>query len=1300
MGLALRGVKILILTFLCIQITFKISLGQEGVYPVKWLPNGVIVLKLDGKQQVTQYFRFEDASYIADYIPVYSAKLLIKSDEKEYYVTDLNYQTIPDSLLDEVYIPEVLPLEAIHLHTHTSHNGKRYLSVRAPSIRRNKSDNSLERLISFEINSRPRSEVERKNIQQHNQEKSANSSLLATGYWYKVKVTKSGIYKLTYSDIVGMGFSDPGNIRIFGQGGKQLSYLIDDPRLADMVEIPLFMEKGGDGVFNEGDFVLFYAEGPVTWRYDTVKNIFKQKLHGYSNAICYFLTTSHGTAKEIVTIDNRNLNSNTTVNSYDDYSYYEKENYNLIGSGRNWYSIRFSEDPFDTTFSFPNLVPNSTIKIVGKAAGRSVSSRAAHLLINDQEVLNFVFQSIYNQYSWQTYASDDSFYYEYISSSNQQRVELTYDKVEVLDLAFLDYITVNARSEMVLSNTPLLFRDMNSVGESKIVNYIVRNATSNTLIWDISDLNNTFAIQGEFNAGEYHFKASSEELRQYIAFNVNGNFPSPIADDNSLWVGEVPNQNLRALPVYQYIIVTHEAFLDQAERLAEHRRTKNGLSVLVVTPEMIYNEFSSGTPDISAIRDFLRHQYLKSNGDDSLKYVLLFGDGSYNNHMYTSGNTNYILTYQSPESLSPTASYVSDDFFGYLGEGEGGFNDDDLDIGIGRLTVKLNDGNNYEAEDVVNKIIAYDTCKFADWRKELCFVGDDGYDPGGIEEGTKHMASSDRLAQFVENKYDGFDFSKIYLDAYPQVNTASGSTYPEANRELENLFNRGILVFTYSGHGSENQITGERILEKQDVIGMDNSDFLPLFITATCQFSRYDHVMAEEADVHKIIAKTSLGEEALINPKGGASALLGTSRVVYSDKNEELVREVLNYLFDKDSAGNPYLMGDVIRMAKNNLGDQTNKLNFTLLGDPAMRLAYPEFRVCTDSVNGVSVDQELDTLKAFSLINISGHVAWDDSTIMDNFNGFVYPHVYDKKSVITTFGNDNQPPFTFETQTNLLYRGKATVTNGRFRFSFVVPKDISYNLGYGKVSYYAENGQTDAKGEYLNVLVGGTNEDNADRDFTGPQIDLFMNDNRFIDGGITDTDPFIYAELFDEMGINTSGVGIGHDIVAILDDDYQQPLILNDYYEANVDDYQSGKVRFQLRDLKEGEHQLAMKVWDVYNNSSEASISFVVRNGGGLILESVYCYPNPADEYTSFIYQHNAPDENHEVTIEIFDISGRLVHRINETRYESGFISMPLTWNFRTTGNNRLGAGVYPYRLTVKTSKGIAYINQKLIILQ
>jgi hypothetical protein len=1138
-------------------------------------------------------------------------------------------------------------------------------------------------------------------------DKSITNSLLVSGYWYKIKVTTKGIYKLTYNDIVGMGFSNPANIRVYGNGGKQLSYWNDDPRPVDLTQIPIYMNKGNDGIFNQDDYILFYAEGPIVWDLDSADQFFTEKIHSYTDGICYFLTTSLGPAKLIESIDNRALSENVNVTTYTDYAYYEKEKYNLINSGRNWYSARIDGSPFDTTFLFSNHDPNSPIRVKVNLAGRSKTDRPSFLYINDNIVDTTYIPHVDFGYSWFPYAKEGSLGKSFLSSNESVSVKVAYEKIDFSDECYLDKIILNTYNKLILENSPFYFRNLNAVHQGNIAKYTLQQAYENIQVWDVSNINSVFAIRGEFSGGNYVFKSPADQLHEFVAVDLDYNFPKPIVNSSERWVGKVPNQNLHGLPTYNYIIVSPEVFLEQANRLADFHRSKDQLSVLVITPDLIYNEFSAGTPDVSALRDFFRYQYLRSNASDSLKYVLLLGDGSFDNHTYTKGNTNYILTYESDNSLAPTISHVSDDFFGMLGDGEGEVSGTQ-DIGIGRLTVAMVDGSDFQARDVVSKIISYDTCKFTDWRRTLCFVADDGYDAGGVNDGHLHMNDANSFANYVEENYTGFEIRKVYCDAYPQVVTSSGAYYPEVHRELINLFNKGILVFCYAGHGSDNQITSEKILQKQDVSSLKNAAFLPLFITATCSFSRYDNVEIDENNPDNIVAKTSAGEAALLNPEGGAIALLTTSRVVYPGDNRNLVLQVLSYLYKKDSKGQPYRLGDVVRFAKNNLGNDGNKYNFVLLGDPAMALAYPKFGVLTDSINHKPVTTlvdtlivpAFDTLKAYSTVTVSGHICDDDSIIIADFNGYVYPQVYDKKTTITTFGNDNQPPYVYLDQKNLLYKGKATVTNGRFSFSFVVPKDIAYNIDAGKISYYAENGIYDAKGEFREVNIGGT-DDNITPDDKGPNISLYMNDERFQDGGITNADPYIYALLDDENGINTSGVGFGHDIIALLDENNTDPYVLNDYYEATVDDYRSGKVHYQLRDMESGDHQLSLKVWDVFNNSSETSVGFVVSTSDGLVVDKLINYPNPPPpgvDYTQFQYSHNSPDEIHKVVLEVFDISGRLMARIERSEYESGFVSSPLIWDMQGSGGRKLSAGVYPYRLTVTTPLGTSSVSQKLII--
>jgi len=704
---------------------------------------------------------------------------------------------------------------------------------------------------------------------------------------------------------------------------------------------------GNDGSFGEGDYILFYAEGPVTWDYDAEDDFYRQKAHGYSGDIFYFLSSSQGEATIIPEIDNRGLTPNRMVNEYDLYRAYEREWYNLIGSGRKWYSQRIDVDAYDTTFTIVGMQAGDPVKIEAIMAGRSkFSGRRGYLHVNDQQVESVSFPAMDFSRSYYSYAIDSVLEYTISATGSEINLSVSYDKYDQTDEAYLDYITINARCDLAHNGNNTWFRDAESVGEGNIAEFSISGAGSSSQVWDITDINNIFSLAGSLNGGTFSFTASADTLRQYVVLDLNGDFPKPVINSEESGVGEVQNQNLRSLPSVNYIIVAPNVFTDQAERLAEFHRHESGLTVEVVNPQHIYNEFSSGTPDVSAMRDFFRYQYHKGDTENSLGYVLLFGDGSFNNHISKEGNTNYILTYQSEESLYPASSYTSDDFFGLLDEGEGNIDRSlagKLDIGIGRLPVKALDGSEFEAKGVVDKLLAYYSSEHSEWRRRLCFVGDDGYDPGGYNERYTHMSNADTIAKHADRLHPGFELKKVYLDAYPQVSSATGDAYPDVNDELQNLFSRGILTFCYSGHGSENQITGELILQKSDLQTMTNREVLPLFITATCSFSRYDHVDIEEDNNYAIEPLTSAGESGILNHDGGAIALLTTSRVVYSTSNTILAKNVFTNLFSKDENGNPLPLGEVIRLAKNMMGQELNKLNFTLLGDPAMVLNYPRY---------------------------------------------------------------------------------------------------------------------------------------------------------------------------------------------------------------------------------------------------------------------------------------------------------------------------------------------------------------------
>jgi len=599
-----------------------------------------------------------------------------------------------------------------------------------------------------------------------------------------------------------------------------------------------------------------------------------------------------------------------------------------------------------------------------------------------------------------------------------------------------------------------------------------------------------------------------------------------------------------------------------------------------------------------------------------------------------------------------------------------------LDLGVGRLPAKTAE----EAFTLYRKIRNYNNSgNQADWRNNILFVGDD-------EDGNIHMTQANSLADWVKNTYPQFVVKKVLLDAYKQVATSSGARYPEVNRIISDNIQKGILIYNYTGHGGERGMAAEQILMRDDLVKLTNSGHLPLFVTATCEFSRFDDLTDDEG---KLIESTSAGETSLLNENGGSIALLSTTRIVYSDRNHYLNTKFYRVAFQRDAEGKYYRLGDIIRMTKDSTGVQRNKLNFILLGDPALTLALPEYRVVTDSLNKADVSQTSDTLKAFSQVTVSGHLADAGNQMMDAFNGVIYPSVFDKNLIVTTLANDGGDPMQFATQENLLFKGKASVTNGRFSFSFMVPKDITYSYGSGKITYYAQDASADANGYFDGFIIGGTSEA-AETDTDGPDIALYLNDRYFADRGISNTDPVIYAVISDASGINTVGNGIGHDITGVLDDRISEPVVLNDYFLTDLDDFTRGSLSYPMSGLEAGWHTLKVKVWDVFNNSSEKTIAFEVIDSDRPVIQKAENYPNPATDQTWFRFEHNMPGAWLKLTVTVFDLAGRQVTVLKQDLNPDGFSTEPLEWDLKDGSGTRIPPGLYPFRVQIVNETGLS----------
>lgn len=1141
-------------------------------------------------------------------------------------------------------------------------------------LRFNQETGMYEKLISFELTSRQVHDI---NYKPENRRSYAENSVLATGDWFKIGVTRDGIYKLTFEQMISMGMpvegTNPDFLRLYGNGGKMLPESNAVFRYDDLKENAIEVVDGGDSSFDAGDYILFYGQSTTVWEYQPLKLAFVHSKHRYSDTTFYFLTIEPGQGKRIVAPEPVFLPVNTIVSTFNDYQLWENDDVNLIHSGAEWYGEEFSDVLFhEFNFQFPNLVKEENILLTIDLAARSSQISSFVVKANGDSVTSVSVSAIPPN-SGVVYANSALKTKRFLSADDDVLLNLTYNKPDDGSKGWLNYVNLNAMRQMNFTGGQMHFRNVNVVAEGNVGKYLISNVNSEFSVWDITQIINVtqpeLSLSG--TTGEMVFMADS--LRQFIGFDRT-TFLTPDLK------GIVPNQNLHATGPCDYIIVSHPDFLNQAQRLKELHE-QEGLTIVMVTPQQIFNEFSSGMQDPTAIRDFVKMMYEKSGDPSTLKYLLLFGDGSYDPKNRIPENENLVLTFQSRQSLKLTQSYVTDDYFGLMDENEGSDAAGNVDVGIGRLHASTPE----EAKNMVDKIINYARAKtdvFGNWRNTMCFVADD-------EDYNLHFYQADTvLVSGILRKNQTVNFNKIYLDAYKQISGTSGYRYPEVKAAINQQMNEGALFVNYTGHGGETGWAAERVLEIPDINSWTNYERLPVFITATCEFSRFDNP-----------ALTSAGELILLNPVGGGIALFTTTRLAFSSSNLILNKRIYDTLFSSAKYNYPRL-GDLILASKN--PSNANYRNFVLLGDPALKLAFPSHNIVTDSINGIAAEQFSDTLKAGTKVTIAGSVTAHagSKNVLTNFNGIINPVLFDKPDVLSTLGNDSKSyPWDFELQNKMLFNGKVTVNEGRFSFSFFIPQDISYQYGFGKLSYYAADSLSDASGEYTNLFIGGI-DGHAASDNSGPEIVIYMNDTTFVNGEILNPDPIFFARLSDPSGINTVGAGIGHDIVATLTGSYVQKFFLNTYFEPDVDNTESGAISFPLNGLPNGNYLMELKAWDMFNNSSVKSLEFQVSDSIRVNITEVHNFPNPFGDETWFTFRHNQFGTNITATIEIFDLNGQLVKTIiPQEVVNNGYYIQPIRWDGKSDNGCKLKPGFYVYAVTVNNELGfVSKRVQKLII--
>lgn len=1248
---------------------------------INWTDN---ISHIYSDDRATEFLHFDGASFLRKHptLPCYYEKIPVNHFFNHYNITISNATFEPMSARDCALVPADYSNTELNVEVVSAYerNQPSALLTFIPIIKTGEGQYS--RLKSVELTIEGRGGTPPKAAKVH-----PSRSILASGTWFSFKLDRSGVYKVNGSDLSAMGMQPPfpsANIALFGNGGQMMSENNADPRIEDLREIPIRIYDGGDGSFDQNDYFLFYGESPHTWIFDSLTRKFSHTLNLYSDSSRYFITNTAGVGekKRIATVDNSQLNPNLTAGEYTFYDFHEDDLYNSWESGKEWFGDRFEAVLNRSyTFSIPGYKAGSTYRVTVAAAGSSPANSYFAVSANGNGIGTLTLRPIGNYIA--TLNQRD---FSCTVNSSTLKISLDYNQPTSSSAAYLDWIEVQGLCQLTMHSSQVPFCNTSTIGAGNVTRFNLSGANSSTTVWDVTNPGNTMQLTLTLSGGTGSFNVATDKLRKFIAFDGSQYYSITPG-------GAVANQNLHGSSDIDLVIITHPDFYSQAHQLASYRKSNNGLKVQVVTIDQVYNEFSGGSQDPMAIRDYMKMMYDNTNKEYP-KYLLLFGRPSYDFRGRSSDTRIFVPNYQYSATdgyISEFNFYANDDNFGLLDDNESCASSTGLyDIAIGRFPASTQ----AQATTAVEKSIRYtergelvatsssQISNLGDWRNMMTFVADD-------EDYNDFITSADNMANIVKGMNPNINFDKIYLDAYQQVSNAGGQRYPEVSTAINNRMSRGSLFFTYVGHSGKDGWSHERILENSDINKWKNPYNLPVMLTLSCTFGYYDRPALSPAEL------------ALFNSNGGVSAIITASREAWSSPNNAFGRNIASYIFNTEDKGRYPTVGELGTYGKNTYGGASTALAmFVLMGDPSMPLAIPTYTVVTDSVNHHAATGSHDTLRALSKVTVCGHIADLNNQLLTNFNGSIYPTIFDKKTITTTLANDpNSIPFDFEVQKNILFKGNSTVRNGQFSFTFYIPKDIDYTFGNGKISYYAKTSYSDAAGSFSDIIIGGT-DTNSIHDTEGPVMDLYLNNENFVNGGMVDPSPTLIVKIRDNFGINTTGNGIGHDIIAILDDENDRQISLNDYYETEKDSFNMGTVRYPLESLSVGTHTLKVRAWDINNNHSDAEISFEVASDEKLALRHVLNYPNPFTTHTEFFFEQSQGGGTFDIQIQIYTISGKLLKTINTTQYMDGNRSNGIAWDGRDDYGDKIGKGVYLYRLRVRNQNSeTAEEIEKLVIL-
>ncbi|GGF10413.1 Peptidase family C25 [Chishuiella changwenlii] len=1277
-------------------LQFPLLFGQN--YKINWENNQAISLT-NGTTVNVPYFSNKENYTIGSYfLPEFVVELNANNSSVE--ITNVSLAEIQSELLDldTSIIPEQISYSAYNV---IDKNGQAKLIVKVlPFIKEN---NKIFKIESFSVT--PKNTLSGR-FAQNARINNSTTSVLKEGEWFKIKVSKDGVFKLDRSFFSRNGIPtnfNPKSLKIYGNGEGRLMENTTKDRVGALQEIPIKFIGEDDNSFDANDYVLFYAKGPHQWYREnttTPENI-RLRYNLYDDYAYYFISYNGVEGKRIADLQ---LTGSPvkTFSTFDNLQFHEKDSINLNSLGQLWVGENIDANGgFRKTFTANNIDTSADAYLRYSVVGKNASNNGFTVSINGQNFTGSLGTSTFSQTKLNRTLKLNSNSIDVTVSSNGSNPS---------GQGYLDFLQLRFKDNLVYNNEQFTFRFLENINDGNVYGFNLNNST-NVNVWNVSDLHQQMSVKPE--NGLYKFSTTS--LNQFVAFKDENTYT------DAQFVGRVNNQEIRNLANINYVVITHPRYLDQANRLANFRRTHDKINVAVVTTDQVYNDFSSGSQDPIAIRDFLK--ILKNNQNPDLEYAVLFGATTYDPKNRVKDYTNYLPTFTDEPSSAIETAIATDDFFGMLGDNvvmltnnvDGIYRYDArwLSIAVGRIPAS----NTNEAKILVDKIISYydkvpaKGSSYGDWRTKIVGVTDN-------DNNVNTPAFDATLdTEFGKPENQIYTVNKIYIGGHQPQSTSAGIRYPTVNEAILNGIELGSNFLMYYGHGGPRSWAQERIITAEGLTGLSNFNAsysrLPIVTTVTCDFTVWD-----------LPQYNSAGEMMLKNANGGALSMVTTNRPIGTGYGDSMNNFLVKEFFRKEGLENQTI-GHALNQSKLNFSP-TNSYHksVSLLGDPMLAAHRPQQDI---EITSIKTKKDVDILnggklQALDFVTITGNVyQLNSSTIDGNFNGKISISLFDKQQVNTLMSESDWVGKTFVTEDKTIYKGNGKVENGIFTIQFYVPKDIDYQLADRKIKFYAWDDSDGKDASTLRTIkMEGINEDGLNDD-ERPQGKLYMNNLNFANGGITDRSPYLVGCLTDNTGINATGGSIGHDIVATLDGKVQDAYVLNNYYDGgdanpcvnkNFEDYQKGQVMYQLKNLELGQHSVNLKFWDINNNSNTATLDFVVmENGTGqLHIDKLLNWPNPFTKNTFFHFEHNCSSEL-DVMVQIFTISGKLVKTIRQTvsaePFREGYRTgkYAIEWDGLDDFGDKIGKGVYIYKINVKgvdttVCKGSAAAVEKLVILK